>query len=102
MNKTCDDFILSLNKAAELAAKEAKPIFVNALKEMSIQDANKILLSDQNNAATAYFQRVASSPLLAKFNPIIQKSLAKTEATSYWTNLSTRYNHKNKSNISFK
>lgn len=92
MNKVCDDFILSLNKAAELAAKEAKPIFLTALKEMSIQDAGKILLSDQSNAATAYFQRVTSTPLEAKFSPIIQNSLAKTQATRYWTDLSTRYN----------
>lgn len=92
MNKVCDDFILSLNNAAELAAKEAKPIFINALKEMSIQDASKILLSDQNNAATTYFQRVTSSPLEAKFNPVIRNALAKTNATKYWTDLSASYN----------
>lgn len=92
MNKACDDFILSLNRAAELAAKEAKPIFISALKEMSIQDATNILLGDQNNAATTYFQRVTSKALEAKFSPVIQNSLNKTEATKYWTDLSTRYN----------
>jgi len=92
MNKACDGFILSLNRAAELAVKEAKPIFISALKEMSIRDATNILLSDQNNAATTYFQRVTSKALEAKFRPVIQSSLTKTEATRYWTDLSTRYN----------
>ncbi|MDP3468032.1 MAG: DUF4197 domain-containing protein [Daejeonella sp.] len=92
MNKVCDDFILSLNRAAELAAKEAKPIFISAIKEMSIQDASNILLSDQKNAATSYFQRVTSKALEAKFNPVIQSSLDKTQATKYWTDLSTSYN----------
>lgn len=92
LNKACDDFILSLNNAAELAAKEAKPILITALKEMSIQDASKILLSGQNNAATTYFQEVTSTSLEAKFNPVIQNALTKTEATRYWTDLSTQYN----------
>lgn len=92
MNKACDDFILSLNRAAELAAKEAKPIFISALKEMSIQDARNILFSEQKNAATTYFQRVTGAALRSKFQPIIQTSLAKTEATRYWTDLSTKYN----------
>ncbi|OYX90799.1 MAG: hypothetical protein B7Y76_15100, partial [Sphingobacteriia bacterium 35-40-5] len=92
MNKACDDFILSLNRAAELAANEAKPIFISAIKEMSVQDASNILLSDQKNAATSYFQRVTSKSLEAKFNPIIQGSLDKTQATKYWTDLSTAYN----------
>ena len=49
MNKACDDFILSLNRAAELAAKEAKPIFISAIKEMSVQDASNILLRKKKN-----------------------------------------------------
>lgn len=92
MNKACDDFILSLNRAAELAAKEAKPIFISAIKEMSVQDASNILLSDQKNAATTYFQRITSKALEGKFNPVIQSSLDKTQATKYWTDLSTAYN----------
>lgn len=92
LNKACDDFIFSLNRAAELAAKEAKPIFISALKQMTVQDASAILLSDNNNAATVYFQRVTSSALRSKFKPVIQASLAKTEATAYWTDLSSKYN----------
>ena len=92
MNQQCDDFILSLNRAAELAVKEAKPIFISTLKEMSVQDASNILLSREPNAATTYFQRVTGAALRSKFQPIIQASLAKTEATRYWTDLSSRYN----------
>lgn len=55
----------------------------DAIKEMSVQDASNILLSDQKNAATTYFQRVTSKTLEAKFNPIVQSSLDKTQATKY-------------------
>lgn len=92
MNKACDDFILSLNRATELAVKEAKPVFVQALKEMSIRDASTILLSDQKNAATSYFQKTTIQQLTGRFKPIIESSLAKTEATRYWSDLSKRYN----------
>jgi hypothetical protein len=92
VNKPCDDFIMSMNRAAELAVKEAKPIFISALKQMTLQDATNILLSKEKNAATAYFQGVTSGALNAKFKPIINDALNKTEATRYWTDLSTRYN----------
>ncbi len=92
LNKPCDDFILSINRAAELAVKEAKPIFISALKQMTLQDATNILLSKEKNTATTYFQRVTSDALNAKFQPIISEALNKTEATRYWTDLSTRYN----------
>ena len=92
MNKACDDFILSLNKAAELAAKEAKPIFISSLQEMSVQDATKILLTEQNDAATRYFESNTSKELEAKFKPVIQNSLDKTQATKYWADLSSSYN----------
>ncbi len=92
LNKPCDDFILSMNRAAELAVKEAKPIFISALKQMTLQDATNILLSKEKNTATNYFQRVTSDALNAKFKPIISDALHKTEATRYWTDLSSRYN----------
>jgi hypothetical protein len=92
LNKPCDDFVMSLNRAAELAVKEAKPIFISALKQMTLQDATNILLSKEKNTATVYFQRVTSDALQAKFQPIINDALNKTDATRYWTDLSTRYN----------
>lgn len=92
LNKPCDDFIMSMNRAAELAVIEAKPIFISALKQMTLQDATNILLSKEKNTATKYFQRVTGDELSAKFRPIISEALNKTEATRYWTDLSSRYN----------
>ena len=92
MNKLCDDVITSLNRAAEDAASEAKPIFVAAIKQMTITDATNILLGKQDDAATEYFKRVTSSQLRAKFNPIIASSLNKVGATKYWGDAITNYN----------
>lgn len=92
MNKLCDDVIISLNRAAEDAASEAKPIFVAAIKQMTIAEATNILLGNQNDAATKYFKGVTSDQLRAKFNPIIAASLNKVGATRYWENAITNYN----------
>ena len=92
MNKLADNVVLSLNRAAEAAAKEAKPIFVSAIKEMTIADATNILLSGQKDAATLYFKRVTTSQLNAKFQPVIQTSLNTVGATKYWTDAITAYN----------
>lgn len=92
LHKPCDDFIMSMNRAAELAVREAKPIFISALKQMTLQDATNILLSKEKNTATTYFQRVTSDALTSKFKPIISEALNKTEATKYWADLSSSYN----------
>jgi len=90
-NKMCDDVILSLNRAAEDAAKQAKPIFVNAIKQMSLQDATNILLGSQD-AATQYFKRTTSAQLTISFKPVIQESLNKTGATKYYGDAANQYN----------
>jgi hypothetical protein len=92
MNKLCDDVILSLNRAAEDAAKQAKPIFVNAIKQMTIQDVTSILLGSQQDAATQYFKRITTAELTSKFKPVIQTSLNKVGATKYYTSAATSYN----------
>jgi hypothetical protein len=92
LNQLCDNVITSLNRAAEDAVIEAKPIFISAIKQMTISDASSILLGDQSNAATQYFQRVTNDQLSAKFKPIIQSSLAKVGATRNWTEVVSRYN----------
>lgn len=91
LGSMCDQVITSLNRAAEDAAMEAKPIFVDAIKQMSFQDVQKILLGEQN-AATQYFQGTTTSSLSAKFSPIIDASLKKVDATKYWSDVMTRYN----------
>jgi hypothetical protein len=91
MGKLCDNVILSLNRAAEDAAKQAKPIFVDAIKQMTLQDVTNILLGNQD-AATLYFKRTTSSQLSAKFKPVIQGSLNKVNATKYYTDAAKAYN----------
>jgi len=86
-----DKFVMTLNRGAEDAAKEAKPIFITAIKQMTIQDAFSIL-KGQPDAATQYLKRTTSSLLKEKFKPVIQNSLNKVNATKYYTEIVTRYN----------
>ena len=86
-----DKFVESLNRGAEDAAKEAKPIFVSAIKELTIEDAWSILRGEED-AATQYLNRTTSPLLMEKFQPIIQRSLEKVNATKYYSDLVTTYN----------
>lgn len=92
LNRLADNVILSINRAAEDAAREAKPIFINAIRQMTIADATSILLGRQNDAATQYFRRVTTAELMQKFRPVIQNSLGKVGATKYWSDAITAYN----------
>lgn len=87
----CDQVITSLNRAAEDAAIEAKPIFVAAIKDMSITDVKNILLG-ADNAATQYFAGKTTTSLEGKFKPIIESSLTTVGATRYWSDVIGRYN----------
>ncbi|RRN76198.1 DUF4197 domain-containing protein, partial [Pseudoxanthomonas sp. SGD-10] len=75
-NSLCDNVIMSLNRAAEDAAKEAKPILVNAIKQMTFSDVKNILLGDKD-AATQYFKRTTTASLTEKFKPIVNNSVSK-------------------------
>lgn len=86
-----DKAILSMNRAAEMAAKESKPIFVNAIKSMTITDAISIL-KGSNSAATTYLKNTTSSQLTSTYKPIIQKALDQTQATKYWKDVFVTYN----------
>lgn len=86
-----DKFVMTLNRGAEDAAKEAKPIFITAIKSMTIEDAWNILRG-QNDAATQYLKRTTSGQLKEKFKPVIQNSLSKVNATRYYSDIITRYN----------
>lgn len=86
-----DKFVMQLNRGAEDAAKEAKPIFITAIRSMTIQDAWGILRGE-NDAATQYLKRTTSDQLKAKFKPVIQNSLQKVNATKYYSDIVTRYN----------
>jgi hypothetical protein len=86
-----DKFVMTMNRGAEDAAKEAKPIFITAIKSMTIQDAFGIL-KGEDNAATEYLKRTTSAQLKEKFKPVIQNSLDKVNATKYYSDVVTRYN----------
>lgn len=86
-----DNFVTALNRGAEDAAKEAKPIFVSAIRSMSIEDSWGIL-KGQPDAATNYLKRSTTSQLKEKFKPVIQGSLNKVNATKYYSDLVGTYN----------
>ncbi|MCJ8167609.1 DUF4197 domain-containing protein [Pontibacter sp. E15-1] len=86
-----DKFVLTLNRGAEDAAKSAVPIFVSAIKQMTIADAWAILRGDKD-AATQYLKRTTSQQLYTAFNPVMVKSLEKTNATRYYTDIVNQYN----------
>ncbi len=89
--KLVNDFTLTVNRAAEDAAKEAAPIFINAVKAMTIRDGLNIL-NGSNDAATKYLKANTQAELLKKFRPVIEKSLSKVNATKYWETIITTYN----------
>lgn len=84
MKKQADELIEAMNRAAEMAVVEAKPILSNAVKSMGFDDARGILTGG-DDAATQYFKRTTSDAIAAKFLPIVRKSTAKV-------NLAGQYN----------
>lgn len=91
MGNLVDKAILSMNRAAEDAASGVGTIFWDAIRQMSITDGLKILRGG-NYAATDYLKSMTTKQLTEKFRPVIETSLAKTEATKYWKDLFTAYN----------
>jgi len=86
MGSLADDFEQSINRAAEAAAPEATNIIVGAIKDMSIEDANKIL-QGSDDAATQFFKEKTSTQLTALFEPNIKKSLDEVGSTKYYNEL---------------
>ena len=91
LDKQVDQFIETLNRGAEEAAKEAKPIFVTAIRSLTIQDAWNIL-KGEDDAATQYLVRTTSDQLRGKFQPVIGNALDKTNATKYYGDIINTYN----------
>ncbi len=94
LGKQVDDAILSMNRAAEDACKSAAPIFGNAIKQMSFQDALGIL-KGSDTAATGYLRGKTNAELTQAFRPVIEQSLEKVDATKYWNTLISSYNKVN-------
>jgi hypothetical protein len=78
MGKQADELVVAMNRAAESAVIEAKPLFMNAIKNMSFQDARAIVTGG-DDAATQYFKRTTSEQLTAKFLPIVKQATAKVD-----------------------
>ncbi len=91
MKKQSDKFVETLNRAAEMAAKEAAPIFLSAIKGMTISDGFQIL-KGRNDAATEYLRRKTSAQLALKFRPIVKRAIDKVHVTKHWSPLVSSYN----------
>jgi len=91
LSSLADEGLKVLNRAAEDAVKEATPIFVSAVQQITFNDARNILLGN-NTAATSYLTSKTEDQLYAKFNPVISNSLDKVGATQVWTNIIQKYN----------
>ena len=92
MGKQVDKAILQINRAAEDAVGYATPIFVDAIKEMTISDAINIVRGE-SSAATNYFRQKTRDKLVAAFSPVIERSLVKLDATRYYSEIVTLYNN---------
>tara|TARA_R110002072_G_scaffold204069_1_gene362124 strand:- start:702 stop:1367 length:666 start_codon:yes stop_codon:yes gene_type:complete len=91
LSSLADEGLKVLNRAAEDAVKEATPIFINAVKDITFNDAKNILLGE-DNAATSYLTTKTQTELYNKFKPVINNSFSKVGADKIWTNLITKYN----------
>ncbi len=92
LNSMVDKAILSINRGAEDAAGYAKPIFVDALKSMTLQDAIG-LVRNGDTSATHFFREKTTQKLMTAFKPVIQASLDKVDATKYYGDLINNYNN---------
>jgi len=90
-NKQVDEFVTTLNRAAEKAAKDAAPIFVNAVTGMTISDGMNILKGN-NDAATLFLKNATQNELKQKFLPVVKNALEQVEVTRYWNPLMSKYN----------
>jgi len=91
MGAQVDKAILSINRGAEDAVAFAKPIFLDAIKEMTLTDALNIVKGNKD-AATQYFKTKTSAKLIEAFTPSVKTSLDKVEATKYYGDIVTTYN----------
>jgi len=91
LGSLADDGIKVLNRAAEDAVSEATPIFIDAVKGITFNDAKNILLGNKD-AATQYLNVRTKTVLYNKFNPVIKNSFSKVGADQIWENLINKYN----------
>lgn len=88
--KEVDDFVLSMNRAAEKAAPQAKAIFIDAIRQMTVDDARKIL-DGGDTAATEYFKAKTSGKLYEAFQPIVSSSMNEVGTTRSYKEMMGQY-----------
>ena len=91
LSKQVTTFEETLNRAAEEATKKALPIFVNAIKNMSVSDGFSILKGG-DGAATKFLKSQTSNQLVIAFAPVVKEATTKVQLTAYWNPLITKYN----------
>jgi Protein of unknown function (DUF4197) len=91
MGAQVDKAVLAINRGAEDAVAFARPIFLDAIKQMTLTDALNIVKGNKD-AATQYFKQKTSAKLSEAFTPSVKTSLDKVEATKYYTDIVTTYN----------
>ena len=91
LEKQVNEVVLSINRAAEDAVSASKPLFVKAIKDMSISNAKKII-TDGNTSGTNYLESKTTDSLIMVFKPIIENSLDNVNATKYWNEMMKSYN----------
>jgi hypothetical protein len=91
IKKPVEDFEMTLNRAAEEAAKEAVPVFVDAITSMTIQDGFNLLRGGEN-AATTYLREKTTATLTAKFRPVVENATSKVALTNQWSTVASAYN----------
>lgn len=92
LGNLADEGLKLMNRAAEDAVKEATPIFVDAVKDMTFQDAKQILMGN-NQAATQFLEQKTADELYQKFYPQVEQSLGKVGADQIWTTAIHKYNN---------
>lgn len=91
LDNQVDKIVTTLNRAAEDAATEATPIFIDAIKNMTVQDGFAIL-NDGEGAATDFLRKRTTEQLIVAFSPKVQESIEKVKLTEYWNPVMTKYN----------
>jgi hypothetical protein len=92
LDKKVDQVTGKFTRAMSSAVTVAKPMFIDAVKRMSIKDAAKILVTDNNHAATEYFKQSMKPELMTAFRPIVDSTIKADGADTEWNNIAAIYN----------
>ena len=89
MGKQADELVTTMNRAAENAVAEARPILTDAIKKMTVQDA-KGILTGGDDSVTQYFRRSSAGPLTQKFKPIVKAATSKLKLAEQYNNVASK------------